>query len=272
MSVGWISVIAVGIAGVASMRAAIDQGDLDEAARQGALAGPAVIEQALVAKDRPTRLAAILAAPLADGGFDLLEALSQVAIDPDRRVAIPAARAARAIAYELSRHDIPDDIAVADLAQTRDIWVAIAIDRERPITLRVLALETAAAIDRLVSSGIGVALPAALADPDPAFRRAAIAAVPMPVPAGLRPALASAVAKDSEPAVALAAAATLCTDLVVDPAKPILDALGSEGRARLRSLVTIVDGPRITMRDAARCLTADKTPESAAALRKMRVR
>jgi len=231
VSVGWISVIAVGIAGVASMRAAIDQGDLDEAARQGALAGPAVIEQALVAKDRPTRLAAILAAPLADGGFDLLEALSQVAIDPDRRVAIPAARAARAIAYELSRHDIPDDIAVADLAQTRDIWVAIAIDRERPITLRVLALETAAAIDRLVSSGIGVALPAALA-----------------------------------------AAATLCTDLVVDPAKPILDALGSEGRARLRSLVTIVDGPRITMRDAARCLTADKTPESAAALRKMRVR
>jgi hypothetical protein len=269
---GWLSFIALGVAGVASMRAALDQGDLDEAARQGALAGPAVVEQALVAPDRPTRLAAIAATPITADRIELLAPLARAATDPDRRIAIPAALAARAIAIEFAQRDLPDDLAAADLAQLRDAWAALALDRERWITLRVLALDTAAAIDRLVTSGIGADLPTALADPDPAFRRAAIALAPMPVPAAMRPAFASVVAKDIEPAIALAAAAVLCADLAVDPAKPVLGALGSAGIVRLRNLVTIVHAARPALRDAARCLAADKTPESAAALRKMRVR
>jgi hypothetical protein len=61
--VGWLSMIAAGAAGLAAMRAAIDRSDLEEAARQGALAGPATIEQALAAPDRAARIAAIAAAP-----------------------------------------------------------------------------------------------------------------------------------------------------------------------------------------------------------------
>ena len=267
---GWLSFVAIGVAGIASMRAAIDQGDIDEAARQGSLAGPVVIEQALASRDRPTRLAAIAAAPIAADRIELLSPLARAATDPDRRIAIPAAHAAREIAIEFAQRDVPDDLAAADLAQLRDAWAALAMDRARWITLRVLALDTAAAVDRLVSSGIGADLPTALADADPAFRRAAIALVPMPVPAAMRPALASTVAKDREPAIALAAAAVLCADLAVDPPRPVLAALGSAGLVRLRSLVTIVDGARPAIRDAARCLAADKSPESAAALRKMR--
>lgn len=91
------------------------------------------------------------------------------------------------IATELAQHDLPDDLAPADLLQYRDAWAALALDRERWISLRVYALDTAAALDRLATSGIGIALPSALTDPDPSFRRAVIDAVPMPVPAAMRP-------------------------------------------------------------------------------------
>ncbi|MBA3391591.1 MAG: hypothetical protein H0T89_03050, partial [Deltaproteobacteria bacterium] len=58
----WLSVVLASVAGLASMRSAIERGDVDEAARQGMLAGPVVIEEALAAPDRPARLAAIVAA------------------------------------------------------------------------------------------------------------------------------------------------------------------------------------------------------------------
>lgn len=241
--------IVVGVAGMASMRAALDRGDLDEAARQGALAGPAVIERALSAPDRSARLAAIAAAPIAADRAELLEPLARAAAGADRRVAIPAARAARQIARDLTRHDLPDDLAAEDLATWRHTWAELAGDRDRFIELRVLALDTAAALD---ATGPGLDLAAALADPDPAFRRAAIADVPMPVPVALRGPLATAVTKDTDDGVALAAAATLCADLVVDPAQPVLDALGTTGLARIKSLVA--SGAPAAIRDATRCL------------------
>jgi hypothetical protein len=120
----------------------------------------------------------------------------------------------------------------------------------------VLALDVAVALD---PGGTGVELGAALGDPDPAFRRAAIAVVPMPVPAALRGVLAGAVVKDTEPTVALAAATTLCADLAVDPPKPIVDALGGPGLERLRSLVT-GRGTRAQLRDLQRCIAAAKRP------------
>ena len=232
---GWVSLVALGVAGLASMRAALDRGDVDEAARQGALAGPAVVEQALTAGDRATRLSAIAAAPLSSGRIELLAPLARAAQGPDRRIAIPAAKAARAIAIELSQHDLPDDLAPADLVHHRHAWTALALDRERWISLRVFALDTAAALDRLATSGIGVALPSALTDPDPSFRRAVLDVVPMPVPPAMRAALASTVARDVEPHVALAAAAVLCADLALDRrsrSSPRSAPVGSRGCAR----------------------------------------
>jgi hypothetical protein len=263
--VGWPSLILLGAAGLASMRAAIDRGDLDEAARQGAQAGPAVIEAALAAPDRAARLAAIAAAmpssgsELDAGRAELLDALARAAAQPDRRTAIPAARAAREIARSLLGHaqpagatpDLPDDLGAADIAAWRDVWAKLAARTDLWIELRVLALDTAAALD---PGGTGVELAVALADLDPAYRRAAVAVVPMPVPAALRGTLAAVVAKDADPGVALAAAATVCADLAVDPPGPVLDALGAAGLAKLRTLVAAGGGAAAAVRDAKRCL------------------
>ncbi len=300
--VGWLSLIVAGAAGLAAMRAAMERGDVEEAARQGALAGPAAIEGALAAPDRPARLAAIAAAPTASeqpaARAELLAALARAASRPDRRTAIPAARAARAIARSLYGHarppgaaaELPDDLAPADALAWRQAWAELAARAELWIELRVLALDTAAALD---PGGVGVELAAALADPDPAYRRAAIALVPMPVPPALRGALAGAVAGDADPGAALDAAAVLCADLAVDPPRPILDALGPRGLARLRELVLEAAkaakaeaakaaaakaaaakerGAKAAVRDAARCLAADGSAESAAALKALRRR
>jgi hypothetical protein len=227
------------------MRAAIDRGDIDEAARQGAQAGPAVIERALAAPDRSARLAAIAAAPISEDRAELLTALAHAAGGADRRVAIPAAYAARQIARDLTRHELADDLAPEDIASWRAAWFELARDHDRWIELRIVALDTAAALDPAID-------PAALADPDPAFRRAVIAVVPMPVPTAMRAPLAAIVAKDADDSVALDAAAALCADLVADPRQPILDALGAAGIARIKSLAS--KASPVATRAIGRCL------------------
>ena len=243
-------------AGIASMKAAVERGDLDEAARQGVLAGPVLVEEALTSADRATQLGAIAAAPAVEDRAELLDALAKVASGPDRRTAIPAAHAARAIARELGTRELPDDLAADDLTGWRTTWAAIAADRSRWIGLRLLALDTASA---LAADGAGLPLATALADPDPALRRAAIANVPMPVPVDQRAALATAVVSDIDLQVSLAAGSVLCADLAVDPARPILDALGEPGLARLRTAVASVDAPKAARADIKRCLTAART-------------
>lgn len=254
----WLHLVVAGTAGLAAMRAAIDRGDLDEAARQGSIAGPAVVEAALDAPDRPTRLAGIAAAPSATpqiaGRAELLDALARTAEGPDRRTAIPAARAARSIAravFDDRPGELPDDLAAADIAAWRAAWVHLAERADRWIELRVLALDTAAALD---PEGIGVDLAAALADRDPAYRRAAVAVVPMPVPPAMRAPLATAVARDTSDDVALDAARALCADLAIDPPGPVLDALGPAGVERIRSLVRRPGTSALARRQTARCL------------------
>ena len=240
--------VVLAAAGLASMTAAFENGDLDEAARQGVLAGPVVVEQGLRSPDRATRLAAIAAAPAVEDRAELLAPLASAAAGPDRRTAIPAARAARTIARELAQKPLPDDLAPDDVTGWRAAWAKLAADRTRWIELRVLALDTASA---LAPDGAGLPLDAALADPDPALRRAAIADVPVPVPAALRAPLAKAVVSDTDDAIALAAGAALCADLAYDPAAPVLEALGEPGLQRLRTI-----GAR--NEDVARCVRSPR--------------
>lgn len=263
----WLHLIVLGAAGIASMRAAMERGDLDEASRQGAIAGPVVVEAALASSDRTSQLAAIVAAPRVEDRAELLEALAALAAGPDRRTAIPAARAGAEIARELVRTGLPDDLGTDDVARWRDRWAVLALRPDRWIEVRVLALDITAALDQ---GGIGIALGTALADPDPAFRRAAVAVVPVPTPPAMRTFLASALVADTDPLVALGAAQALCADLVADAPGPILAALGGAGLTRLRTIITTAGVPRGTLRDAARCLAADKTPASTAALQKIR--
>jgi hypothetical protein len=241
------------------MRAAFERGDVDEAAREGALSGPAIVEQALASPDRMTRLAAVAGAPLVEDRAELLEALARAAAEPDRRTAIPAASAARSIARELANHELPDDIAPDDIATWRRMWAALALRGDRWIELRMLALQTAAALD---PGGIGVNLSAALADPDPALRREAVSLVPLPAAIALRGPLAGALVHDIDAGVALAAAQSLCMSIPGGTpgadARPILDAIGPAGLARIRVLITERSLDPTAVRDAAVCVAASK--------------
>jgi hypothetical protein len=222
-------------AGIASMTAALERGDIDEAARQGALAGPPVVERAFSARARTTRLAAIAAAPLTEDRAELLPALADLAAGPDRRTAIPAAHAAYRIAVDFASHELPDDLAAEDVAGWRGRFESIAESADHFIEVRLVALDTAQALG-------GFDGPALLGDSDPLVRTEALELIPRPAPDGLRAQLAQMVATDADPKVALAAARLLCAD---DP-KPAIAALGTLGVARLAKL------PRD--RDAARCL------------------
>jgi len=267
--VSWIGIVAMAAAGLATMRAAVERGDLDEAARQGAMAGPAVVERALASRDRTTQIAGIAAARLVEDRAELLAPLARIAGGGDRGTAQPAAEAARAIARELAARDRSDDLAPGDLAAWQAAWADLALRGDRWIELRVAALDAAASLD---PAGIGVDLAAALGDADLEFRRAVVVAVHLPVSPRAHAALAGAIVHDVDALTALGAAQSLCLSLEAAPRKPILDAVGPAGIARLRALVTAppAGATATALRDAARCLAADPSPENAAALRSMR--
>ena len=173
------------VAGLGSMKAAIERHDVDEAARQGTLAGPAVVLEALRDRDRTAQLAGIAAATHVEDRAELLGRLATIAGGADRRTAIPAARAAKPIARELGAHTVPDDLAAEDLAAWHDTW---------------LALDVAAALGDVPLS----------TDPDPAIRLAAIELPPSPLPDVLRAPLAAIIAHDADERVVLGAAQVLC--------------------------------------------------------------
>lgn len=253
----WLQALVLSTTAVAAMRAALERGDFDEAARQGALAGPAVVEDALGSPDRATRLAAIAAAEIVQDRAELLGPLARAAAGSDRRTAIPAAHAAAQIARELAGRGRPDDIAADDVAIWRAAWSDLALRGDRWIELRIAALDVAAALD---AAGIGVDLGASLADPDPAFRRAAVAAIALPVPEAARAALAGTVVHDIDALTALAAAQGLCLSTAISAPGAVLAtvaALGPPGLARLRTLVSHPPGGAspTAVRDAGRCLS-----------------
>jgi hypothetical protein len=167
--VSWLHILVLGAAGTATLRAALERGDVDETARQGLLAGPAVVERALASPDRTTQLAGIVAAPSVEDRAELLAPLAALAAGADRRTAIPAAAAALTIARDLARHDLPDDLAPDDVATWRTAWAGLALRPDRWLELRLLALDVAIALD---PTGAGLDRAAAANDPDPAFRAA----------------------------------------------------------------------------------------------------
>jgi len=222
-------------AGIASMTAAVERGDLDEAARQGALAGPGIVEQALRSNVRETVLAGIVAAPAVEDRAELLVALAKVAGGGDRRTAIPAVRAARTIAEQLAKKDLPDDLAAGDVQAWRDAFEHLALARGRVIEVRVAALETASALGHVGDpSAIGFDLAKVMTDPDPALRVAALELIPRPTAKAMYPVIVPALG-DSNAAVAIAAAEALCADAKDDPVA-VKSALGPTGAAQIKAL------------------------------------
>jgi len=154
-------------AGIGSMTAALERGDVDEAARQGALAGPDTVEAALGSAARATVLAGIASAPVVEDKAELLPALAKVAAGPDRRTAIPAARAARQIALWLATHELADDLAPADVEAWRAAFAELALARDHFVEVRVTALATANALAHATDPAALGFDQALLADPDP---------------------------------------------------------------------------------------------------------
>ena len=231
------------------MTNALERGDIDEAGRQGVLAGPAIVEKGLASPKRSTRLAAIAASVAVDDRAELLPALAVQASSADRRTAIPAALAARTIARELAKNELADDLGPDDIATWRALFEQVAGNQRRFIEVRVLALDTVSSLATVVDpTSLGFDLNVALKDPDPALRAAAVQLVPRPTPAALRQPLAAAVLGDADNKVALGAAQALCGDDRV-AAQALL---GAQGIARVRKLVLGV--PRRATRDANRCL------------------
>ena len=195
------------------MTDALERGDVDEASRQGVLAGPAVVEKALASDRRATRLAAISAASAVEDHAELLPGLATAAGGADRRTAIPAALAARTIARELTAADLSDDLGADDIAAWRTRFEELARGADRFVEVRVAALDTARALAQISDpASPGFDLKAMLGDRDPAIRAAAIQLVPSPTPEALRPQLAAAITGEADPKVALAAAQALCDD------------------------------------------------------------
>jgi hypothetical protein len=250
-SLGFFGVFAV--AGITSMTDAYVRGDVDEASRQGVLAGPAVVEQGLRSPVRTTQLAAIAGAPAVEAAPELLPALADVASGPDRRTAVPAAQAARQIARDLAKAELPDDLDADDVMTWRALFDQIAHNQTRFIEVRVLALDTVSSLAQTIApSSVGFDLAGALGDRDPAFRAAAVQLVPRPTPVALRAPLAKAVKDDADDKVAFTAAQALCGD----HREPALALLGARGVERIKKLVA--GKPVRATRDAMRCLKPEK--------------
>jgi hypothetical protein len=246
-SLGFVGIFAM--AGIASMTDAFERGDIDEATRQGVLAGPTVVESGLASSSRTTQLASIASAPMVEDRAELLPALATLAGGPDRRTSIPAAEAARTIARELAQYELADDLGSDDIQTWRALYESIAANTGHPIEVRVMSLDTVASLASVLDpQALGFDLGKALADPDPAFRAAAVALVPRPTPAPLYAPLAKAVLGDADTLVAITAAQALCGD---DKTKA-LPLLGAQGLDRIKKLVA--EAPKRATRDAARCL------------------
>jgi len=240
------------VASITALTSAMERGDVDEAARQGALAGPAALEQALTNPSRATVLGAIAAAPSTEGRTDLLPALASLASSGDRRVAIPAALSARTIARELARSArdgrAPDDLDPDDVASWRGLFSALAANQARFIEVRTLALDTLVELADVSHDAIGFDVSAALADPDPAYRAVALDLIPRPTPPGIYDALAKVVLGEPDDDLARKAAGVLCGDAPA-AVRPLL---GHAGLERIEALVA--KRPAKTTRDARRCL------------------
>jgi hypothetical protein len=251
-------------------------GDADEVKRAGLRLGARRIGPALGQDDPLVARAAAEAAPSAEDSIWLLAVIAPLCRSADRPLAAGAARAAVRIARGADRdailqQDVPPDWVRHQIAAYR----SIAADPGRWADVRVQALEVARDLHRALRPEAAPAdapydLAAALADPDPEIRRAAIELLPAPPEPAVMARLAAQVAADTDPVVAGAAGLVACEGLALgDPAGAVLGALGAPGLERLRQLVSDDELSLAAREGIAQCLRADSSTASKAALGRM---
>lgn len=263
-----------GAAAVAAFR----RGDLDETTRLFHRAGRDAVAAALTAADRTAALAAAWATETRAEPWPL-PLLAGAAASADRRRALAATRAALAISTRLDPElAAAEDLDGATLASWQADWLAQARRATGWIDVRSDSLEVAALLGQVARS-LGAPVPApgeaemlgALADPDPAIRRAAVELFASPLSSPVRAELARLVAAEAEGQVARAAAGALCAELTGAPSQAligdVLRNLGPEGLTRARQLARTTHAAGAAEVALARCLVADDSAESRAALR-----
>lgn len=283
---------------VAAAVSSFRRGDLDETARRFHRAGRDAVLVAVRGADRTAALAALWTMQERAEPWPLA-VLAELAASSDRRRARAAAAVAATLAARLSVEAAEaEDLDGEELLSWQADYLAIAGRADGWIDVRTDCLEVAALLGRVaLVLGVAPAAPtavppsppspaaparppaatspgdaallAALADPDPAMRRAAVDLFASPIPPPIRAELARLAAAEADPVVARAAAAALCAELAGQIAGDVLGALGREGMNRVRELARATTDAQAADVDLARCLAADARPESRAALREL---
>lgn len=269
-------------AAAAAAVSAFERGDLDETARRFHQAGRDGISAALsgsrTSGSRTAALAAMWAVRERGEPWPLPQLLAAAARS-DRRRALAASDTALAIATRLGLESAEaEDLDAGTLAAWQADWLALARRTDTWIEVRSDALEVAVLVGRIASAmepaaaaavdeARSSALLAMLADADPAMRRSALELLGTPLPRPVRDELARLIVAEAEPLVARAAAAALCGELGAQVAGDVLGALGDEGLSRVRELAKATTTAVASDVELARCLAADRRPESRAALR-----
>lgn len=251
--------------------------------RLGHAAGRRALLQALAGVDRTAALAAMLTLQTRAEPWPL-EALATLVASADRRRALGALAAARAIAARLGATGPSgaeaDDLDAEALRAAQQRYLTVARAGALWIDVRADALEIGAQLGRAAqelgaptaADDTEAALRELVRDPDPALRRAAYELWPTPLAAAARAELVRRLGAEPEPAVAAAAGAAVCGELAGGDerlAAETLAALGEAGLARVRALARGADAPGAAEVALARCLRADAARESAAALRSL---
>jgi hypothetical protein len=183
MSIFTLAIFNASVAGIASMVAALDRGDVDECSRQGQLAGFSIVSKALTSSVARERLAGGIAAPAVEDAAELLPVLAIAASAADHRIAVPAARAAWTIAHVLAEHGLPDDLTPDDIDAWRASFELIAHDHDRFVEVRVRALAIATELAHVVDPrAVGFDAKLFAADADPDVRAEAAALAPYDIP------------------------------------------------------------------------------------------
>lgn len=262
---------------IGEMVIAYATGDRDALVRRALAVSTEQMRAALTSSDRMVALAAAFAAPHTRSAWLHLPQLAALARSPDRPLAVTAARSARLIASKSEHTDVLwRGIPLDRVRKSSSAFRSIAHDPGRWTDVRVAALETATHLHRQLGNRASPDdAPFDLAEmmklPDPELRRAAIELSATPLPADQRQLVAATVTADPDPLVAAVAAHVLCEDLVFGgDAAAILAALGKSGIDRLRALMGNRDIPLPSRRGAGRCLAAEGSRASSAALGKLR--
>ncbi len=260
--------------------AAFARGDGDELAALGRAIDAGAVRRSLTGGPGPAREAAIAVAPTVPDAWRVLPALATIGGGWDRAAAAGAATSARTIARALTADAVEQgDLGDDELAAAEQTWLALAGRVDRWPDLRATAIVVARAVAEArndpeawaATSELAVTCAAMRGDDEPAVRRAAVEATPVPAPTDLVVPLVRVLLEDRADDVALAAGQALCAAVAptpTTPAPPVLGSIGPAGLERLRGLVAGTDdGLAIAAQlDAARCLAASGTREDEAAV------